>query len=286
MPETRENGPVLLRRLGLALQQARKEAKQTQAGVAAACRCSQDTISLIERGIQLPSEKQLNGMLLLYKPPVQEKYRILSLAESSRDAQRGWWDMFPDIFPAKLMRFFAYEYAATSICSYSATYVPGILQTPDYAKAFAAYYLADESTEYRRRFVQLRVERRQIFNHEDLHYHAVFTEAALRCEVGGPAAMKEQLKALAEVGRHPRLHLRMIPFTAGVAAIAAAPYTIMDFSGDEDPSILFAEMTKNGEIQAGVRAVEDARRQFDRSLADALSESETLTRVEKAMALL
>ncbi|MEO3753573.1 helix-turn-helix transcriptional regulator [Streptomyces sp. B6B3] len=279
--QDRTNGPLLLRRLGGELRRVRRESGISQAVVAKALRCSQDTVSNIERGRKKPTDKQIERILTTCEASSNDCELVLKLAGEAGEADRAWWDEYQDVFSPKLLRFFAYEDAAEAIHSYSATYVPGMLQTRRYVEAFAEFLQSDESLAYRKRFVQLRLERRRVIDQGDKLVRCVFLEAGLRAAVGGPDVMREQIASLIEHARRPNVSLHLIPFAAGAAALAGPPFTVMTFPSSTDPNVLFSEMTKNGEFSEEQLTVEKALRRFDHFLRAALSEDDTVRLMEK-----
>lgn len=272
----RTNGPLQLRRLGQALREARNSRRITQAAIAKKLGCSQDTISNIERGMKAPSAKQLATMLDVYAPADEVRADILSCLSEAKDADRAWWDMFQDVFSLKLLRFFAYEDAAQSIASYCGTFIPGMLQTRAYVTAVAEFYHADESREFRQRFVQARLERHRVVSRGEAQIEWVMQESVLYSEVGGREAMQEQLDWLVENASRPNLTIRAIPLTSPVATLAGSSFTIMDFPGTADPTILFTDTPRGGMFEEGGRSVEEERRRFAQIRSAALSAEDTL----------
>lgn len=161
---------------------------------------------------------------------------ILDLARRSRE--KGWWAKYSDVFRGSLPGF---EADATQIRTYEALYIPGLLQTPDYAAAvFRAGQVLDEAAVKRR--VEVRIVRQDVLKREKPpEFYALIDEAALRKMVGGAAVMAEQLRHLIEVAAAPHITIQILPDAIGAHAAMPGPFTILDFGSDLDPSVVYLE---------------------------------------------
>ena len=125
--------------------------------------------------------------------------RLLMFARLSHD---------PDWFREHI----SYEIRADNIRTFEGLWVPGLLQTPDYARAsFTAAGVASIDD-----LVDERILRQEILSREDPPLlDIILDEAVLMRHVGGPAVMKEQLQRLVAISESPNIILRVIPFTEG-----------------------------------------------------------------------
>jgi hypothetical protein len=122
------------------------------------------------------------------------------------------------------------ETAAESISDYGLAVVPGLLQTPDYARALLrdlAPALPPKVVEER---VRARVERqRRRFSKPAPNFEAVLDESVLHRAVGNPAVMVAQLQRLIEMERLPSVTVRIVPYDAG-AVPASNRFIILRFA--------------------------------------------------------
>jgi hypothetical protein len=97
-------------------------------------RSSESKISRLELGRVGFKERDVADLLSLYGVDDQEERdRLLKLA---RDANTpGWWHRFGDVLPSWFQSYLGLEAAAGLIRGYEVQFVPGLLQTPDYARA-------------------------------------------------------------------------------------------------------------------------------------------------------
>jgi hypothetical protein len=121
--------------------------------------------------------------------------------------------------------------------------VPGIFQTPDYARAVIATTAPwFDAGETERRVAARTARQHAILSRDNPpEIHVVLDEAALHRTVGGAAVMTEQLTALAKAGTQPGTIVQVLPFTAGAHAALEGDFVILDFPDPEDPPVAYAE---------------------------------------------
>ena len=120
--------------------------------------------------------------------------------------------------------------------------MPGLLQTPDYARAVIMLGHAGVTPEQMDRRVELRRQRQQVLDRPDApQLWAVIDEAVLRRPIGGVDVMKAQIEALIEAAKKPNVRLQIIPFNAGGHAAAGGPFAILRFPEPELPDVVYVE---------------------------------------------
>ncbi|MGW1145005.1 helix-turn-helix domain-containing protein [Streptomyces sp. NPDC002454] len=180
--------------------------------------------------------------------------------------------------PSWFMPYLTYERKAVRIFEYSTLYVPGLLQTPEYARA--SYRLSSpgmtaESIESK---VAARMSRREVFNRADPpppKLWVVLHEACLHVRMGGPKVMVGQLGRLLEEGERPEVTLQLLPFDA--VPVAEAPFTLLAF--DSRPTLLYAEGPVTGRPQDAPKITAVAGEVYDQLRAEALGRRATLDRI-------
>jgi len=276
--------PIMVRQmLGSALRDTRRAVGLRQEEVAATLGVSQDRMSRMETGKQWPTESQLTQMFDLYKVDQRKRGHLEGLYSAGRSLGAKWWmdPKFRDVF-AEGNSFFMYEDAAQKISIHSGTIVPGCLQTHGYIKALVDFYNVDESLEYRERFIEMRLLRREIITRRNpVTYDALISEAALRSVVGGPAVLAEQLDAIRVAVQRSNVTVRVLPYQAGAAAVLGSISTIFDFPGGDTPSVVYQEQSTGGVYEDQVAQVRNARRRFERLQECALSQAETVQLIER-----
>ncbi|MFC5923075.1 helix-turn-helix domain-containing protein [Micromonospora vulcania] len=235
-------GPTVLRMLlGAQLRRLRESSGVTREGAGWEIRASESKISRMELGRVGFKERDVSDLLTLYGvTEEQEREALLKLA---RDANSpGWWHRYGDVLPTWFQSYLGLEAAAALIRSYEVQFVPGLLQTREYARAVVLLgHGAAGPAEIDRR-VGLRMQRQQLLRREHPpQLWAVVDEAVLRRPIGGVDVMRGQLTALIEATKSPNIRLQVIPFAAGGHAAAGGAFTILRFGDQELPDIVYIE---------------------------------------------
>ena len=232
-------GPTVLRiLLGTQLRRLRESRAITAQEAARAIRGSESKISRIELGRNAVREVDIADLLSLYGiTDTTEREQLLSLASQAN--QPGWWHRYQDILPGWFQAYIGLEESAESIRSYDAQFIPGLLQTEDYAAAVIA--LGEFSLEETERLVYLRKERQRRFSSGGLRLWAIIDEAALRRPVGGSTSlMRHQFAHLLDSSDMPGFTLQVAPLPAGAYA-APGSFSILRFAVPELPDVVYLE---------------------------------------------
>jgi transcriptional regulator with XRE-family HTH domain len=231
-------GPIVLRiLLGTQLRRLREAKGITAQEAASAIRASESKISRIELGRNAVREVDIADLLSLYGlTDTAEREQLLSLAGQAN--QPGWWHRYQDVLPTWFQAYIGLEESAESIRSYDAQFIPGLLQTEDYAAAVLA--LGDFSPEETERLVYLRKERQRRFDSGGLRLWAIIDEIALRRSVGSVSLMRAQLEYLLDISERPGFTLQVTPFPAG-SSVAPGSFSILHFAAADLPDVVYLE---------------------------------------------
>ena len=233
-------GPTVARiRLGTHLRQLREKAGMSRDDACAAIRSSASKISRIELGRTAIKLRDLADLLELYGADEAERETLLAL--SHHGSVSGWWQDYGDSVPPWLKPYLGLERAATLIRSYDIQLVPGLLQTPAYARAVFSLP-GGSSGERAERQLAVRMRRQEILHRADPpHLWAVIDEAALRRPVGGAAVMRAQIEHLLEIGQLRHVNIQVLPFRAGGHTAGGGPIILLRFAGDQLPDVVYLE---------------------------------------------
>ncbi|MFD5320765.1 Scr1 family TA system antitoxin-like transcriptional regulator [Streptomyces sp. NPDC127098] len=278
------NAIFAMRDVGENLQQLRTRAGLRQDDAAVRLNVTRYTISKIERGKAFPTEHQLRALVRLYRATVEERAALKAKIEHGRSYGRAWWEQLPfrNLFQGDSYRYFYVEDAAERICHSSGTYVPGLLQAKEYIEAIAAFGQKQESAERREVFVEARLRRQAILHRRNpVSVDLLCLESALRAVVGGPEVMRRQLRLLLELGQHSHIGLRVVPHSTGAPSIHASPFTVLDFPGTDNRSVVSQETISGETLSDDPADVRRARRKFADLAEHALGRQETLRRIEE-----
>jgi transcriptional regulator with XRE-family HTH domain len=237
-PLDAERGPTVLRiALGGQLRRLREGLGITREAAGEAIRGSHAKISRLELGRTGFKERDIRDLLTLYEvTDPDERESFLELAR--RANQPGWWQRFNDVLPSWFETYLGLEQAAGIIRTYEAQFVPGLLQTEDYARSVV---LLGHLGEAERR-VALRMRRQEVLNRADPPMvWAVLDEAALCRPVGGEAVLRAQIEHLIALAALPNVIIQVLPYSAGGHAAAGGPFSILRFPEPELPDVVYTE---------------------------------------------
>ncbi len=239
--------PTVLRMvLGKRLQDLREKAGLSYEEAGRALDVTHATIRRMEKaevGLKLPYVEKL---LITYG--ITEAEQIGGFLALAREANRpGWWHSFRDVLPDWFSAFVSLEGEAAVIRAYEPHYVPGLLQTPDYARAVLRAGLPHASAEEVDRLVDLRIERQSLLTRPDAPLlWVVMDETVLRRSIGGREVMRDQVAALVRATELPNVRLQVMPFAAGPHPAMYGPFHIFRFQLQELPDIAYSESLVGG----------------------------------------
>jgi hypothetical protein len=237
---TAGGSPIALRILLGAQLRRLREARQISPDEAGyAIRASDSKISRLETGRVSFKDRDIVDLLTLYGVTSEEqREEIRQLA--SRANSPGWWQSYADMLATWFEEYLGLEEAAVQIGTYEAQFVPGLLQTEDYASAVIMLQYSHPREISRR--VDLRIARQAILSGpKPTSLWAVIDEAALMRPIGGPRAMRAQLQHLIEMSQQPTITIQVMPFTAGGHAAAGGSFSVLQFAEDELPDLVYIE---------------------------------------------
>jgi transcriptional regulator with XRE-family HTH domain len=224
--------------LGTQLRRLREARGITAQQAAKAIRASESKISRIELGRNAFREVDIADLLSLYGvTDLAEREQMLALAGQAN--QPGWWHSYQDVLPSWFQAYIGLEESAECIRSFDSQFVPGLLQTEEYASAVIE--LGEFSLEETERLVFLRKERQRRFTTGGLRLWAIIDEMALRRPVGRPELIRGQLEYLLDVSDRPGLTLQVTPYPTGGSYLVPGSFSIMRFATTDLPDVVYVE---------------------------------------------
>ncbi|MEU5022996.1 helix-turn-helix domain-containing protein [Streptomyces milbemycinicus] len=189
------------------------------------------------------------------------------------DLESKWTDHFAAV--AEL------EQQATLVQQFALTLVPGVLQTPAYARALFSAYRPNHTAEELDEDVVIRTERARILDGPlNPVVWTLLDEAVLRRSVGGHQVMAEQLHKIADMAGAGRLRLHVLPYSAGAHALQQSLLTLMSF--EDSAPVAYVEGFLTGNLMDDPSLVKASQTAYSLALSDALSHQESLAVVRAA----
>ncbi|MER7171948.1 helix-turn-helix domain-containing protein [Streptomyces mesophilus] len=236
-------GPAVRRRkLGAELRALRDRAGLTSGEVAQLVGWHQSKVSRIETGASNAKPADVGVLLDTYDvrdPQLRALFEALAGADGEGAARHQWWHAYKGLLPPEYRDFISLESQACRVRTLETAVVPGLLQTPEYARAVTRAALDGLPEGQVDELVQVRLARQDVLRGEPpLELSAVIDEAVLRRPVGGYGVMGRQLRRLAEVARLPHVSLQVLPFAAGGHVGLTGPFLIFSFPNIADLDVV------------------------------------------------
>ena len=235
------SGPTVLRiLLGSQLRMLREVKGITREEAGYAIRASGSKISRMELGRVSFKERDVTDLLKLYGVDEDETATLVALAIQANSP--GWWHKYGDVLPDWFQVYVGLEEAASLIRLYEVQFVPGLLQTADYARAVVRLGQPAAAPEEIGRRISLRMGRQELLTKPGgPRLWAIVDEAALRRPIGGREVMRAQLVRLTEAAVEAHITLQVVPFGSGGHAAEAGAFTIMRFPEPDLPDVVYLE---------------------------------------------
>ncbi|MFF5339183.1 helix-turn-helix transcriptional regulator [Streptomyces althioticus] len=228
--------------LGRRLYELREAAGLSREEAARILRVAPATVRRMETAEVALKIPYVQMLLTAYGVPDGEADTFVTLAE---DANRpGWWQRYHDVLPEWFSLYVSLEGAARIIRTYEPHFVPGLLQTEDYARAvLEAGTIGTAGPETVERHVALRMERQKLLERPDPpHLWVLMEETVLRRPVSGDSrVMRDQFDKLLEYAERDRVTLQVAEFADGPHPGTYAPFSLFRFAEPELPDMVFTE---------------------------------------------
>jgi len=234
---TGSGSPTVRRReLGALLRKLRTDRNWTVDHVAQQLLCSPSKISRMETGHRGTSARDIRDLCDLYGVDDEQRRLLMDLASEGK--QRAWWQ--PLGLPYST--YVGLEAEASSISDYGLSYIPGLLQTPDYARAVVRAAVPRWAPEIVEQRVKGRIARQELLSRPNPpRFQAVIDESVLYRVVGGPAVMHAQLTRLLQISESPSVSLGVIPFEAGALPSGNSKFIVLSFAPRTIADVVFVE---------------------------------------------
>lgn len=235
------------RDLGVRLRGLRNERGMTVEEVAERLLCSPTKISRLETAARRPSLRDVRDLCVLYEVGEAASAELMALAREARE--QGWWTEYHDL---NLDPLIGLEQEATAITCYSMYYIPGLLQTANYAQGIIKTVAPKMDPHIVRQRVEARMRRQQVLADDSRpRYHVLLDEAVIRRGVGGPSLMATQLDKILETVHSDKATVQIIPFEAGAYAAADGYFVLLEFDEDSNlwPIIYIEGLADNQYLQ-------------------------------------
>jgi hypothetical protein len=276
--------PTVWRRwLAREMLRLRRAAGLEQEDVAVRLRNSTAKVSYAENGRRPFRERDLREILLpLYGVPAEEWPIYLFACEQSR--QRAWWDLYDEeVIPGWFRAYVGLEQGASSLQGFTMQLIPGLLQTPAYARAIMASEVAVIDPEDAASRTEVRLRRQEVLTREPtpLAVHFSLDEGVLRRVVGDHQVMAQQLRHLVALAERPNVTLQVLTFERGFYFDGKGEPVLLRFPWDDDRGVVYVESRTMAELLEKPAEVTDYSQAFDHLQRLALPPVESVAMIEQ-----
>lgn len=254
--------------LGAQLRRLREAAGITRGQAGYSIRSSESKISRVELGRVGFKERDVRDLLTLYGVH-DEAERATFLAMVAESNQPGWWHRYNDLMPTWFHDYVGLEESAARIQTYELQFVPGLLQTEDYARAIASHGRPGPADDGIERRVALRMRRQKLLARPDgPRLWAVVDESVLRRPIGGRAVLRAQIDTLLELTTLPHITVQVVPL-APIGYAAEGAFTLLRFAEPELPDVVYIEHLTGALYLDKLDEIEQYGRALDRLAVEA-----------------
>ncbi|MGX9229157.1 helix-turn-helix domain-containing protein [Streptomyces albus] len=175
-------------------------------------------------------------------------------------------------FRERYRRYMALEAQATSLWHFAVSVLPGLLQTPGYAReVLAAGGLKGDELEQQ---VQARMGRRALLEGDDAPpFRTILSEAVLRTPLRDAGEWRAQLEYVGEAAERENVVVQVLPFRAGFHGLMNAD--VMFLRAPEGRTVAYVESGYQGALLEETAAVERLQLTYDATRDLALSPADS-----------
>ncbi|RLL70737.1 helix-turn-helix transcriptional regulator [Streptomyces sp. Z26] len=253
---------------GAQLRRAREGKGWKQEDLAAEMEYSSTHISAVETGRKMPTSRFSRSA-----------DRALGVGDLF---QRKWRELSHGILLEGFSEYVGYEGRAVEIRLYEIGIIPGLLQTPDYARVLAdsAVQRGAITPEQADERVAFLLERQQALERtRPPMVFVVMDESCVRRTIGGSALMEAQLERLTEFAARPNTVLQVAPFDMGERRTFDLPVYLLTLS---DRSMLaYAESQAQGHLDRETSGVVPMLNAYHQLQAEALSQASSVAMIQQ-----
>lgn len=273
---------VKRRRMGIELRKLREAAGLTLEQVGEEMEWSRSKVSRIENARVVLRARDVGDLCELYNATGEQREMLIRLARQAKE--KGWWAPYSDAIPDWFEIYVGLEAEAKSLRNYEAEFVPGLLQSREYASALHRASMVSATTEEIERQVDVRMARQEFLRRPGApRLWTVLNEAVIRRPVGSRDDMVDQLRHLVETAKSlPNLTLQVLPFQSGAHPAMLGAFMILEFPEAGDRDVVYLENVAGGLYLEKPSETERYALIFDHIRMKALDQDDSLKLIEKA----
>ncbi|MGW9212302.1 helix-turn-helix domain-containing protein [Embleya sp. NPDC055664] len=274
------------RRIAAMLTELREQSGLTLDEIAAELGWHLTKVNRISLGRRRPTPADIRQLADFYGMDDARREQLDAWREEDRKLKRmpPPWKMYEEVMSAAYRELIINEHEASRAWEFQLNTIPGLYQTPDYARAIISMGLNAYGHDQIEKLVKLRsMRQRLLFQEDPLISTGIVTEGALRALVGGRDVMREQLLHVRELAMQDNIDFRVIPFSAGAAVAQNSGVTLYQFPDRPQPEIAFVEVIGNTVVEEADPEISQFTRLIAQLEAAAASPVESIALIERVL---
>lgn len=241
--------------------------------------CPTVDIRLFEQGHSTFSKKELKELLRMYGISEQKILREFIQVADEASERHGWWTRHNDVLPDWLRSYLRLEQTAVQIRTFEAHFIPGLLQTAEYARAIICFPYAlhrGDVTARVNKQVRLRMERQLLLERSNSPIlWAVIDEAAITNAPVSSEVMSDQITHLIKMSRRERVIIQIVRPNNSALSGFSTSFSLLRFRGEELPDIVYTEQLTSALYLDRPTDIDEYRALLDLIAVEALSPTQS-----------
>ncbi|MFG2532699.1 helix-turn-helix domain-containing protein [Streptomyces sp. NPDC048516] len=268
------------RRLAIELKKLREDHGLTCNQVGESLDWSGSKVNRMETGQGRIQPSDIDALCRFYNTTDELRELLKDLAKHSKT--RGWWHAYGSAVPTWFSVYVGLEQAACSLRTYESEFVPGLLQTADYARELHRA-TAQPSPDDVEQMIAVRMERQALLTAPQApDLWAILHESVLRHAIGNREVMQAQFERLLKVAQLKNVTVQVLPFDSG-SYPATGAYTMLGFPEQEDPGIVYRDGLTDAVYLEQPSDIAQYAKAFDNLRALSLSPQQSSALITEAM---
>ncbi|MDE3719870.1 MULTISPECIES: helix-turn-helix domain-containing protein [Nocardiopsis] len=264
--------------LGHELRSRREQRGISREDAGSRIRASASKISRMELGRVGFKLRDIEDLLKLYGADRRTIKEMLEVAKESN--KPGWWKEYGDSLHKWLTHYIGFEEAADQIRIYESQFIPGLLQTEEYAREIIFGGVEADTVAEQRLEARLKRQKR-VETDDNMRMWVILDEAAVRRPIGatttGLGVMRRQIEHLIRLSTEKdNITIQIIPFAVGAHAAEAGSFTLLRYSDYELADMVYLERLHDGELNDKRSVVEAYTKAMTRLSVSAATPDQTL----------
>ncbi|GAA3080657.1 helix-turn-helix transcriptional regulator [Streptomyces roseofulvus] len=252
-PETSES----LKAFGEVVKAFRRRAGLTQEQFAPKVGYSVPMVASIEQGRRVPSKKFVDKA-----EEVLDAFGVIRAAAKHLTRKAGlakWFEEWAELEPL-----------AVTLYTFESRMVPGLFQTPAYARTLFEKQIPAMSDDKIESNLVTRVERASILtDRPETIYSFTIEEHAVRRQVASAEVMREQIDHILALGERRNIDIQIMPQSRGYHAGLGGPLRLLET--EENAWYAYCEGQETGQLFSDLKVVSILQQRYARMRAQALS---------------